>query len=202
MTYNPLAGKIAFTTIGAGATHTISNVALASYTATVTLNSVSGLSVGQAVLISGLTNAQFNGLWYITAIIGSTIQYQLIAPNFSSTSDSGLASYGNLYAFRRWRLPMDIDLPDVTNFTSAGAYTFIPDCYRGIIELEGAYDAGNMPLTLGGLYSFTLGFQPTVPIALVVPAFVKHVEADIDVKREDILKVTAWSSGPFAAIVI
>jgi hypothetical protein len=100
------------------------------------------------------------------------------------------------YAFGKWRIPMQSNLPRVNNFTSA--YQVLrKGLIRANIVLEGPYDAGNMPLAVNGSYLFTLGW--TASLALEVTAVVNDITPDNNVEDAPRCNISAESSGAFTA---
>lgn len=68
----------------------ISYVELSSNVATVTTGTVHGLSIGDEVVISGLTNTTFNGTYVIVDTpTPSSLTYNLVAADVPSTADTG-----------------------------------------------------------------------------------------------------------------
>jgi hypothetical protein len=119
---------------------------------------------------------------------------------------SGKIGYVNIgstpYAFRHWSVPLKAEILDVSNFLSAGFDQEIVGFFGCKIDLEGPYDEGNMPLTVGALGTFHLGFNATGAIELLVNAIVDEVTATVDAKKEQTLKVSAKSTGVFTINVI
>jgi hypothetical protein len=76
-------------------THAITNKALTSNVATLTVASGHGFSVGQTVRVTDV-DSTFNGTYVLTATNTTTISYVCVAGNVSSTSVTGAASVTTL----------------------------------------------------------------------------------------------------------
>jgi hypothetical protein len=105
-------------------------------------------------------------------------------------------------AFRHWEAPLGVEVLDVSNFLSAGFDQMIVGFFGGTVDLEGAYDQGNMPLICGNLYTFHLGFNQTGLIEILMPAIVKEIRPVVDAKKEQVLRVSAKSTGVFTIVVL
>jgi hypothetical protein len=103
------------------------------------------------------------------------------------------------YAFGKWSVPMKAGLPKVNNFTS-DFQQLVAGLTSGTINLEGPYDGGNMPLTVGTKYTFKLNFNGSIQLS--VPAIVETVEPSQDVDDAARVKVTAQSTGSFTAAIV
>jgi hypothetical protein len=104
------------------------------------------------------------------------------------------------YRFGRWSFAMDGDDPEVTNFESGGAYEDVDGIDKGTLDISGPYDAGNMPLQRGLIFSFTLGVGPG--FGFTVLARVKNITPSQDVKGKAELKITCTVQGPFVPAVL
>lgn len=102
-------------------------------------------------------------------------------------------------AFDKWELEMNTGLPKVTNFTSNGAQVLVKGIYKGRISLEGPYDQGNMPFSIGAELEFTLQF--TEGISIVVNAFIETITPTVDVEDAQRIRMVCQSSGTFTAAI-
>lgn len=75
-----------------GVTATVNQVQLTSNVATLRMTAAANFQVGQSVVVSALTNSQFNGTFTITAVTTTTISYALVGANVGATADSGTAA--------------------------------------------------------------------------------------------------------------
>lgn len=105
---------------------------------------------------------------------------------------------GVAYAFGKWRVSFKSGLPKVNNFTSA-YQQLVAGLLSATLSLEGPYDGGNMPLTAGVSYAFTLKFSNA--ITLTVTAYVESIDPSQDIEDAARVSVTAQSSGSFTASV-
>lgn len=119
--------------------------------------------------------------------------------NYISGKTGSVLVGGVAYAFGKWKLSMKTGLPKVTNFNTGGYQLLVSGITSGTITLEGPYNQGNMPVTCGNSYAFTLTWAPTITIA--VTAFVESIEASDDVEGAGHVVVTAQSSGSFTAAI-
>lgn len=103
------------------------------------------------------------------------------------------------YAFKKWELAMDTNLPVVNNFTSA-YQQLVSGVTSGTLTLEGPWDVSNMPLTTGNSYNFTLAVNNSVN--LQVTAFVANITPSDDIDDAARVKVTAKTSGSFTAAIV
>lgn len=102
------------------------------------------------------------------------------------------------YAFGKWRCPIKTGLPRVNNFTSA-FQQLVAGLTSGTITLDGPYDGGNMPLTSGQSYEFTLKFSNA--ISLTLTALVGEIVPSQDIEDAARISITAESSGTFTASI-
>jgi hypothetical protein len=105
---------------------------------------------------------------------------------------------GVAYAFGKWRFSMKTGLPRVNNFTSA-YQLLVAGLTSGTLTLDGPYDGGNMPLTSGTSYAFTLRFSGA--ISLLVTALVGEIGPSQDIEDAARVTVTAESNGSFTAAI-
>lgn len=79
-------------TVASAYTPAVNNVALTDNVATLTTAAAHGYSVGDSVVIAGLTTTALNGTFtLITGTTGSTLKFAKTAENIVSTADSGTA---------------------------------------------------------------------------------------------------------------
>lgn len=102
------------------------------------------------------------------------------------------------YAFGKWRCGMKANLPRVNNFTSA-FQQLVVGLKSNSITLEGPYDGGNMPLTVGNSYAFTLRF--TAGLDLLITALVAEISPSQDIEDAARISITCESSGTFTASI-
>ena len=88
-------------------------------------------------------------------------------------------------------------MPKVNNFNGGGFQQVVAGLTGGTINLTGPWDVGNMPLTCGNSYSFTLAVNNTVNI--LVSAIVNNITIDDDVEDAARVKVSAKTNGSFTA---
>ena len=105
-----------------------------------------------------------------------------------------------LYAFSSWEAEITGDQPDVTTFSSQGFRENVDGVAEANLTLRGPYAPGSMPLTKGVVYNFTLGISPTV--SYVVPARVKSIRPNVDVKGAAQVQVMAESTGVFTPSIL
>ena len=87
----------------------------------------------------------------------------------------------------------------INDFTCNGYQTLIAGFTSASITLEGAYFAGNTPLTCGDIYDFELFYSAT--LSLTVSALISDITPTVDAEKEETLSVTADSTGSFTAEV-
>lgn len=102
------------------------------------------------------------------------------------------------FAFGKWRASLKNALPRVNNFTSA-FQQLVKGLTSATLNMEGPYDSGNMPLTVGNSYEFTLKYAPS--ISLTVNALVGEIGPSQDIEDAGRIAVTAESSGIFVASI-
>ena len=119
--------------------------------------------------------------------------------NFISGNESYVKLGAVSYQFGKWKIPIDGGTKTFFAFGSNFQRT-LPGGIKGQPSVEGAYDQGNMPLTVGALYELHLGW--TTGVELVVNARLSTVEfgSEIGAGGEPGGKVTAGfeSHGPFS----
>jgi hypothetical protein len=98
------------------------------------------------------------------------------------------------YAFAKWKLSYKAKLVPVNNFTS-GFQQLVTGLLSATVSLSGPYDVGNMPMTIGNSYLFTLGI--TSMINLQVTALIESLEPEDDIEGAAMMAVTAQTSGSF-----
>lgn len=101
---------------------------------------------------------------------------------------------GVAYAFGKWRFSAKTNLPKVNNFTSS-YQQLVAGLWSGTLSIEGPYDAGNMPLTSGTTYTFTLKFSNSYTLS--VPAVVESIDSSQDIEDAARISITAQTSGTF-----
>lgn len=107
------------------------------------------------------------------------------------------------YNFKDWSLSMEEKLPEVSNFGSGGYRVYCRGLDSATLDLSGAYDVGpsgsggNMALTLGTSYSFTLNVNSTV--SYIVTAICNKINITQNVDEAAMIKVTATINGSFTA---
>ena len=107
---------------------------------------------------------------------------------------------GASYSFDKWSAPMKTGLPKTTNFNSGGARTLVVGILEGDIDLEGPYDEGNMPFTVGSSYTFHLGY--TTGVELVITAVVESITPTVSVEDAQKVSIKAKSNGTFTAVIV
>lgn len=93
---------------------------------------------------------------------------------------------------------MDNDAPKVNNFTSA-YQQLVKGLTKATLTCEGPYDGGNMPLTAGNVYSFTLALSGS--ISIVVSCLVTNITPSQDIEDAARVSITAGSTGSFTAAI-
>ncbi len=116
-------------------------------------------------------------------------------PNFLSGLTGGVLVAGNVYSFGKWKASIKCKLIPRNNFTSQGFQLLVKGFLDATLTISGPYDAGNMPITCGNAYLFTL--QWTAAITFPVVAFVESLEPDDDAEDAPNVAITAKSSGLF-----
>ncbi len=106
---------------------------------------------------------------------------------------------GTAYSFKSWKLSMKNKLISRNNFTVGGYNRWIAGFQGATLTLQGPYNAGNMPLTCGASYTFTL--QWSVSLSITVVAFVETLEPDDDAEDGPNISVTCQVSGVFTAAI-
>ena len=106
---------------------------------------------------------------------------------------------GTTIPFRTWKCSMKTVPLKINDFTCEGFQLVIAGFTSASISLDGAYFAGDTPLTCGNIYSFILSFSATLD--LNVEALITDITPTVDAEKEETLSVTADSSGTFVAAV-
>jgi len=106
-----------------------------------------------------------------------------------------------MLAFRVWKAALKCVKLVINDFLSAGFQTLLPGggFISATITLDGAYLAGATPLAVGEIHPIELGFSPT--ILLTITAFISEITVTVDAEKEEVLSVTADSTGPFVASI-
>ena len=104
------------------------------------------------------------------------------------------------YAFKKWTFNMKTNTPNVTNFNGGGYRQIVSGITQGQLQIEGPYDEGNMPLTAGNSYSFTLNWNSMV--MLTCTAIISDMTPELDTDDAGRLKITAEVNGSFTAAVV
>ncbi len=118
---------------------------------------------------------------------------------FLSGKDGSVKIGATSFAFGKWRVPLKIGLPKVTNFTSQGAQLLVTGVYAGTVIVEGPWDVGNMPFALGQSAVWLLGVSNA--IALSVTGYIESIEPSDDTEDTPRVTITVQSSGPFTAAI-
>jgi hypothetical protein len=109
------------------------------------------------------------------------------------------------YAFSDWALNMDAKQVETSNFNSGGFRTYCSGLKGCMLDLNGNYDVGpsssggNMALTLGSPYTFTLEVNATV--TFIVTANVAKISVTQNVDENAKVKISAQVSGSFTAAI-
>src|SRR6185312_16571778 len=76
---------------------------------------------------------------------------------------SGYAALGNSnFAFSSWTADVQVDVLDITNFTSGGFKENIAGLAGAKITARGPYNSGAMAITAGSTYAMVLGMSASV----------------------------------------
>lgn len=110
----------------------------------------------------------------------------------------GLPTNTNL-ALSSWDWDANVDLLDVTTFTSAGAKENIAGLKGSKFSASGPYAPGAMAITAGSTYATTLAVNST--ISFVVTFRIGTIKIVTDVKKETTVNVTGESTGAFNAVI-
>lgn len=116
---------------------------------------------------------------------------------------SGTTGYVKLgstsYSFDKWRMDMKANAPKVTNFTSAGYQVLVAGVIGGTLTLSGPINSGSMALAMNSVYTFHLGLDTGVELA--VSAIVTGLVPENDVNDSPRVTVTAETSGAFTSSI-
>lgn len=118
--------------------------------------------------------------------------------NFIGGPEGSVLVGGVAYAFGKWRCPIRTGLPKVNNFTSA-FQQLVKGLTSATITLEGPYDGGNMPITSGNEYVFTLKFSAL--ISITITARVGEINGSQDIEDAARISINAESHGTFTAAI-
>jgi hypothetical protein len=122
-----------------------------------------------------------------------------MAANYLSGVQAAVLIGATPYSFSKWSIPIEIDLPKITNFTSQAFQAIVAAVTRGTITLQGPYNQGNMPFTAGSSYTFIL--QYTNSVSITVTALIEQIRPDIDVEDAQRITIVAKSNGTFTAAI-
>lgn len=103
------------------------------------------------------------------------------------------------YAFGKWKVGIKGGAPKITNWKTGGFQKVVPGVVLGDLTLNGPMDAGSMPLAVNTTYTFHLGMDTGIELA--VPAQVTGIDVDNDVEDAPRVSVTATSNGEFTASI-
>ncbi len=116
---------------------------------------------------------------------------------------SGITGYvvigSTVYPFGKWKARMNVPAIKRNNFTSI-AQLVVPGVLNATLNIDGPYNAGNMPLAAGVNYVFHLGF--TTNLELVITAQVEDLTPDNDIDNAPNISLTCQSNGLFVAAVL
>lgn len=101
--------------------------------------------------------------------------------------------------FSKWSFPMKAGTPKVTNFNSAGFAAFVVGIAEATGKIDGPYDVGNCPFSLGSTYTFNFGL--TNAVFLTASAIVNSIEPNNDVEDTPHLSIGLQVTGPFTFTV-
>ncbi len=114
---------------------------------------------------------------------------------------SGKTGYVNVggvpFRFGKWDLTMSAGTPKANNFIDAPYEIYVSGLLGAKLTCSGPYDAGNMPLTIGNVYTWVLGFTPG--IFLTVVAVLNNLHPTNDVEGNPQVEIGAQVSGSFSA---
>jgi hypothetical protein len=112
---------------------------------------------------------------------------------------SGSVSIGEVdYAFGKWSIDLDANLPKMNNFLS-GFQILVSGLISSKLTLSGPYDAGEMAFTAGNSYEFILAVSDT--IAFTITYFVENIKIDDDIDDAARISLSGQSSGSFTPSV-
>lgn len=110
-----------------------------------------------------------------------------------------VALAGRKYRFGKWDLPLTMNTPKANNFIDAPFSIFVGGLFEAKLTCDGPYDLGNMPLVLGNVYIFTLGWTPAV--SFTVTGYLNSLNPSNDVENNPIVKIGAQVSGAFGLFI-
>lgn len=114
-----------------------------------------------------------------------------------SGKGGSIALGGTNYPMSKWDMEVDGEDPEVTNFSSGGQYEDLAGIDKALINAEGPYDSGNMPMTRGTVYTLTLRMSNAVTAS--VPGRLKKFKLVTDTKDAVRIQTTFQQTGPFTA---
>jgi hypothetical protein len=120
-----------------------------------------------------------------------------VGAGFLSGKVGGVLVGGTAWALGKWKIPIDTKMIPVNPFTAAGFQQLVAGFTKATITLDGYYDSGNMPMTSGNSYQFTL--QWTNALSIVVTARVSNITPSNDAEGSPQITITADSDGVFTA---
>ena len=103
------------------------------------------------------------------------------------------------YAFDTIELPLDLKLPEVSNFTSVGYRQFVVGLASAEFKLSGPYDGGNMAFALGTTYSVVMKWSSS--ISNTVSAICKKIELKTNADDAARVTITFQSNGSFTTSI-
>lgn len=104
------------------------------------------------------------------------------------------------FAFSKWSVEMKCVVVKANNFTGGGYQQVVPGLVSATVTLEAlTYDGGNMPFTVGGSYTFILGYSLTISVTVTV--MLESISASPDVEGGQPVKLTGQSNGSFTAAI-
>ena len=95
---------------------------------------------------------------------------------------------------------MKMNLPKVNNFNSA-FQQLVVGITSATLTLSGPWDIGNMPFTVGNIFTFVLQATVVGPVTLTVNAIVNDITPESDIDGALTVKVTAETTGSFTAAI-
>ncbi len=106
-----------------------------------------------------------------------------MADQIISGNNCYVALGAQTYSFGKWRLPIEMGTKKFNMMGFGGAQLTTPGGYSATPVVEGPYNVGNMPLTIGALYVLHLGLD--VGIEVVLTARLSNVEFSVEVGGSD-----------------
>jgi hypothetical protein len=109
----------------------------------------------------------------------------------------------NVYAFSKWRYKPRAKIVSRNNYTSLGKDESVAGFIGADITLEGPFDAA-LPavLTVGELYTFSLGIEDDGPTEFVVQIRISDVEVSNDAEDAPNMTVSGVTHGGFEPSVL